>query len=141
MSKKRTSLSLDEPIADEVQRRDELNLSGLVNDFLRGYLSYGDKTSAALEARLEALERQREQLQTELDDVESEMEEVQELIEAQHETADKHDDVLDDLAEDLAYGDDLHRENPAVQTWARKLELRPQDLVAEIQQRRNGAHG
>lgn len=141
MSKKRTSLSLDEPIADEVQRRDELNLSGLVNDFLRGYLSYGDKTSAALEARLEALERQREQLQTELDDVESEMDEVQELIEAQHEAADKHDDVLDDLAEDLAYGDDLHRENPAVQTWARKLELRPQDLVDEIQQRRNGAHG
>lgn len=140
MPKKRTSLSLDEPIAEEVSRRDELNLSGLVNDFLRGYLSYGDKTSAALEARLEALHRQREQLQTELDDVESEIEEMEELIEAQQNAADKHDDVLDDLADDLAYGDDLHQENPAVQTWARKLELRPKELVQEIEHRRNGAH-
>lgn len=141
MAKERKTVSMDETLAEEIDRRPELNLSGVVEDFLRGYLSYGDKTSAALEARLEALERQREQLKTELDDVEAEMEEVRTLLEEQREAESHHDEVLDELAEKFPDGDQLTADNPAVRNWANKLDRRPTELVDEIEHRRNGAHG
>lgn len=141
MAKNRKSISLDESLVEEIDRRPELNLSGVVEDFLRGYLSYGDKTSAALEARLEALERQREQLRTELDDVENEIEEVRTLLKQQQEAESHHDEVLDELADKFPDGDQLTVDNPAVRNWANKLDRRPTELVEEIQHRRNGAHG
>lgn len=141
MAKNRKSISLDESLVEEIDRRPELNLSGVVEDFLRGYLSYGDKTSAALEARLEALERQREQLRTELDDVENEIEEVRTLLKQQQEAESHHDEVLDELADKFPDGDQLTADNPAVRNWANKLDRRPTELVEEIQHRRNGAHG
>jgi flagellar motility protein MotE (MotC chaperone) len=136
--KKTTSLSIDADLKRAVSQREELNLSGVVNDFLRGYLAHGDATAATLEARLEHLQRKNERLLKQVDEVEQEIAHVEELLEAQREAAETDHEEIERLAHDLP--EDLSVENPAVKNWARKLNRRPKELVELVEKHRaNGA--
>lgn len=135
--KRPTSITLDEPLLNEVRERRNLNLSGLVNDFLRDYLAFGDATEAHLEARLNHLEQREQQMLDDLETVRDEIEYVERKLEQKRDEAETTDDEIDAMLDDFPRGEYLVEENPAIKTWARKLDVEPQWLVEEIQRRRD----
>lgn len=135
--KKRTSISLDHALIEETRRRDDINLSGLVNDFLSDYLAFGDATQAHLESRRAHLERRREHLQDELASIEDEIEYVEDLIADREDEWDTEEERLEGMVDAFPTGDQLRPSNPAIKTWARKLEIEPYELVDEIESRRS----
>ena len=85
MPKTPRSFSIDEDLDEVLADRDDINASGLVNQFLRDYVAGGKGKEAALELRLDALdeeiaeleqdlrqkERERERIESQLDDLRS----------------------------------------------------------------------
>lgn len=85
MSKTPRSFSIDEDVNEMLSDRDDINASGLVNQFLRDYVAGGKGKEAALELRLESLDedigeleqdlrqkkRERERIESQLDSMRS----------------------------------------------------------------------
>jgi hypothetical protein len=135
--KKSTSVSIDESLLQEVRDRRGLNLSGLVNEFLQDYLAFGDAAEAHLEARLSHLQQREDQLEDELDSVREEIDYVEARLEdIGTDDDDSVDEQIDAMLHDFPSGEHLRVENPAILTWARKLEVEPSWLVEEIEDRR-----
>ncbi|AUX08291.1 hypothetical protein AArcSl_0641 [Halalkaliarchaeum desulfuricum] len=136
MSKRRKSVTIDENLADEVDRRSEINFSGLVNDLIENYLSEGDnphKVKAALTVRLDRIESEIERKEKQLNQLREEREEIENLIEEQEEKRDpqleKGLKVLQNLPEEK-----LHTENKAVKNWARKIGIPAENLVEKVEE-------
>lgn len=56
MGKERLSITVDEEVAEEVKNREEINVSGLCNQYLSDYVTSGESERAVLEARVDRLE-------------------------------------------------------------------------------------
>jgi len=133
-----TSISVNKEILDRAQSSEHINLSGLCNDLLDEYFASGSTTKARLEAKRDRLLEQREHLEAELAHVEDELDAVEDQLEEHRDRAEKLEQTLEDLADRLP--EDLDATNPAVQNWARKLELTPTELTEEIRALRSGVH-
>lgn len=132
MSKKVTSVSLDEDVAERFAHDDSLNLSGTANRLLRQYLD-GDRGEVAmLELREEQLKSEISSLESDLENKRAELELVQErLADTRAEKAEEREDVLPEAADvfDRMPQSELTEENEAVQNWARKADLAPAELL------------
>ncbi|WP_143095843.1 hypothetical protein [Natronobacterium haloterrestre] len=134
MSKRRKSVTIDEHLADEVDRRDEINFSGLVNDLIESYLSGGvtaNKMKTALTVRLDRIDNEIEQKEKRLEQLKEERDEIQSLIEEHDErrdpTVEQALQVLQDIPEEH-----LHPENKAVKNWAGKTGIPPSELIEMV---------
>jgi len=123
-NKKRTSVSLNPRNASYLKEHD--NASKLVDDLVEKYREGdGSRDYAALELRLKQKREEREEVQRKLERVDQEIADIEELLSEW--TADDRSDVREAI-EKLS---DTPRDpdNPAVQTWAEKLEMTPARLV------------
>lgn len=130
MGKKRTSVSVDEDVYRYLQR-DDVNASGLVNQLVRNYMIGPDDGLMMLRLREEQLRSEREELQDRLENRSQELQRIEERIGAV--TADR-EEILND-AEDTFTPSMLDPENPAVEIWADRLGVTPEEFIERMEER------
>lgn len=131
MGKTPRSFSIDEDVDELLGNRDDINASGLVNQFLRDYVAGGKGKEAALELRLDALDEEITELQKELNQKEREQDRIESQLERlRSETNDAVEDmVMMVKAEEFPRGN-LEVDNIAVQEKAGDAGL-PVDVFIE----------
>jgi hypothetical protein len=151
MGKRRKTFTLDPDVADQLDEREEVNASGLVNDLLREFIAGGDKEEAALRQRLEQLEREISDHEQEIryheqkvEQKEAEREEVRERLDA-IEQGDFGDEmqqsfqVIRGIAEDNP--GKFHENNPAVTTQASKHGMGADEFIDAFENWYEAEHG
>lgn len=138
MSKKRKSISIDQSLAEKIDQRPDLNLSGLVNEFVKLYLA-GDvtthKSKTSLEVKLRHVREDIEQTKNQLDQLIEREERIEQRIE---EYEDKQDPAIENAIEALQNtpDDEIHTENAAVKNWATNAGISTDKLVELVKNER-----
>lgn len=127
--KERTSVTLDPDLYKRVQHDESMNLSGLVNRVVREYYEGGHPRGLDLQIR--RVENRLEEVRTEEEKLEQRLADLEERKERVDDTLDEALDALEGLSTSK-----LHPENLAVETQARKLGVRPDELCEEVKQAR-----
>lgn len=134
MPKQPRSFSVDEEIIETLQRRDDVNASGAVNQFLKQYLAADRGEEAALEVRINQLDEKIADKRQELDRLERERERIQNRLESRRSEL---DDVLDTVKDKIEAGEfpteNIDSENPAIQKWAAEAGVPSHQLVEELE--------
>lgn len=129
VSKKVTSVTLDEEIADHFSDDPSKNLSGTVNMLLEQYLSGNGGELAMLELRQQQLESEVEELSGRLDTKREELEQVTRRIrEIETNQTDEAVDAATELL-DKFDGEVPAADNPAVENHASNVEMDPTAFV------------
>jgi len=135
-NKSRTSVSIDPDLKERLENDPSVNASGLFNQFLREYYERGQ--ADGLEARIrdltteiEAKESELERLQEDLEQLREERDDLQERLEDRDEGADPQ--VQEAISTLASIGErKLTPDNPAVQTQAQKLGMKPGVLCEQV---------
>lgn len=141
MDKDRRSFSLDSDVAAELARRDELNASAIVNQFLREYIQNGRSADVALSIKREQLQRQLSDKRAELsrlkstiERLETDLEDVEGRIKSRRQEEDERiSEVVTWVREH--FNGDLGPDNPAIKNKAAQIGMTPERLTEEIQTR------
>jgi len=131
MAKTRKNVSIDSELAEIVDQRDEFNLSGFVNRCLETHFaadSASEPEQAVMRAELEEIERELSDIQTEKEKLRQRKREIEEQLEEQQE---KEPELLKQARSKLK-GTPKKPENPAIQNWAGKLGMKPEQLINEL---------
>lgn len=127
MSKERVTVSVDPEVASYL-RQDAVNASGLVNNLVQKQMGGESSEAAMVKLRLEQVNSEINQTKTTLESREVERKRLQnrlsEIQEANETELDEARDTLEEVPNDP--------ENPAVQNWADKLEMTPEELLEEL---------
>lgn len=133
MSKKRVNITVDEWVKDELDRRDDINVSGAVNDFFKRYLAGDDTDQVAKEMRIQHLKEKEEEAQENAQQYRAEWQSLQDELEDEREQQaevwdralsmlrlregykgavriDSPDEAVEDFADDLGMDVDAFRE-------------------------------
>jgi len=138
MGKKRKSVTIDESLAREIDKRNEINFSSLVNDLVKHYFAgsaTAHKTKAALEVQLQHKQDEVKQKEEQLRRLREEVEELEQLIEEHENQQDPLVEEALEVLQDLP-DDKLHSENDAIVNWASKIEISPAKLVELLEDER-----
>lgn len=130
MSKKRTSLSVDEDVKMYLSQ-DSVNASGLVNQLVKQRMSGADGNKRMLELRLEQLNSEISDLENRLEHKENERAVIREKL-TEHRT--EREEKLDEAAETLEPRQ-LVPDNLAVQRFADELDMSFEQLITEVEDR------
>ena len=130
MSKERRTVTLESEVNDYLAQ-DHVNASGLVNDLVKRHMNGDDTDGAIREFRIRQLEEEAEEYASRAERKRTEAERLKQA--ATEKEAEKREE-LQKAIEQLA---DAPRDpdNPAVESQARKLGIKPEDLVAELPER------
>jgi len=129
VSKKVTSVTLDEEIADHFSDDPSKNLSGTVNMLLEQYLSGNGGELAMLELRQQQLESEVEELSGRLNTKRGELEQVNQRIrEIETNQTDEAVNAATELL-DKFNGEVPRPDNAAVENHAGNVEMAPADFV------------
>jgi len=127
-SKKVKSVSVDEDIAEAVDSDDSINLSGLVNEFLKSYFTSGESHRSAIQTRLDQIEEEIDETQDRLDQLRKERQRLEELLEQEEAEL----EPMRRKCVDLFYGRDVEPDNPGVENWAVKMGMTPKQLLESV---------
>lgn len=131
MPKTPRSFSIDEDVDELLADRDDINASGLVNQFLRDYIAGGKGKEAALELRLDALDEEIADLEQELRQKKRERDRIEsQLDDLRSTTNDAVADFVAMIREDEFDPANLAADNIAVQNYASDAGL-PADVFVE----------
>lgn len=131
MPKTPRSFSIDEDVDELLANRDDINASGLVNQFLRDYVAGGKGKEAALELRLDALDEDISELETELRQKKRERDRIEnQLDEMRRSTNDAVAEFVEMIENEEFDPANLDPENGAVTTYASDAGL-PADVFVE----------
>jgi len=128
--KTRKQITIDPALAEEVDRRDEFNLSGFVNACLEQHFAEGTTGTAGKSAVRAQIER----LETEIEEAERKREQLREQRTRLEEELDDMDDepaLLDQAREQLEHTP-KDPDNPAIQNWSGKLGMSPKELCKRL---------
>lgn len=129
MSKKPQSFSIDEDIKEELEHRDDLNASAVVNNYLREFLDATDATEEEVIIR---------EINNQIDDIDKEIDRLQnkrerkvrrrERVKGRTERREKEEfeEVMEKLASIPA-----DPEHPGVVNSAERLDMEPEALAQE----------
>jgi len=129
VSKEVQSFTIDEDVKRELQQRNEINASAVVNDYLREFLSATDRTDE--EVIIAEIEKQ-------IDDVDEELEKLQEKREQlvarkksiKKRAVDEREEKRDELYEKVRMVPE-DEDHPIVQQAADKLDMTVTDVLSE----------
>jgi chromosome segregation ATPase len=132
MSKKPRSISIDEDL-DERLRERNVNVSAVINEFLREYFVGGDAKSVAKQLRLQDIEREIEDAQSERDRLARRIERLRKerskIEKEMEENKSERRDTLVEFYEEFGMVEEV---NPVVEAWADKVEMEPKRFVEEL---------
>ena len=137
MAKQPRSFTVDEDIADELSRRNDLNASGVVNDFLREYLDTSADNQA--EAMVRQLKRDIREIDSDIEDLESKRQSKVEQLQEWKARRDEIDAEREQDALELVDGAPPDPQNARVQVAAERLEIPPEEMVERME--REGVSG
>jgi len=89
MPKKRLNVTVDESVHEEITSRDDVNVSGLVNNFLKRYLRGEEQDHAAEKLRAERLEREAEEKMEEAQSLKQQAESIRAQFEEKKQKQEK----------------------------------------------------
>lgn len=129
MSKDRTSVSVDEEVAQYL-RQESVNASGLVNRLVKNEMNGFRSDRQLVELRLDQATSELEDLRTRVKQKEREVARLEEKLEQ------FNDDREEKLAEAREHfrPDQLTEDNPAVENWSEKLDMTPAEFIEAVQQ-------
>lgn len=141
MGKETRSFSIDDDVDSQLDHRQDLNASAVVNEFLREYLAAGKAPDAALTMRKERLEDQLEdaraeknRLKSRISRLERELEDVRQQINTRRNQ--KSQAVLD-FAEKVRAGrfprENIGPDNAAIKNAAGKAGITPDRFVDQLE--------
>lgn len=130
MGKSRRSFSLDEDLHDLMKDREDVNWSGVVEQFLREFVASGQGTEAALSVRAEQVRAELSDARAEVDRLERELERLEAALDEKRET---RRDVFESFAA-LDATTDYTPANDAVKTHAAKLGMAPETFLAKYRE-------
>jgi len=132
MTDKHVGSRVSEDLYDELQRRDDLNVSGAIRQFLQEYAVSGQCTEAALTLRRERLEDELSDVEKRKKQLEREIDELSQKLEAKK---DQRRDVYRKLdnAERPEYSQ-LSPEHPLVTELAEDTDISPAELFEEYKE-------
>jgi len=129
MTKERITASVDPEVA-EFLTQDGVNASGLVNRLVQDEMAgTNEATVQMIELRLEQVESDCESLEQRLKAKEKERVRLETRL---SELKAEQDSRLDEVREKIPPGF-RDPENDAIQTWAAKLDMPPEELVAKLE--------
>lgn len=128
--KKRTSISIDRDVY-EFLKQPEVNQSGLINDLVKQYRDNNDRQVAALRLRYRHLIDEAEEAEERAEKKYDQAEEIKQLLD---EAEEAENDGLARAREALSGidFDEADSDNPAVENWARKLDMTTQQLLTQL---------
>lgn len=143
VGKKRRSFSLDEDLKRQLDKRENLNASAVVNELLRQYLAQGEAQDIGLRMRQKDIEREIEDVNVEISRLESRREELKrEYDEIQSQIDQRRQEGVEEIAEvvdRIEAGswprESLAPDNPAVQNWATKASMTPERFIREVERK------
>jgi hypothetical protein len=126
-NKKRTSITVD-PAVYEFLKQPDVNQSGLINELVKEYKDNERRQVAALKLRREHLLQEAEEAAETAEQKREQAAEVEALLD---DARAAESEQLQEAREALAgiNDRDLTPDNPAVENWADKLEMTPEELV------------
>lgn len=130
MSKERRTVSLETEV-DEYLGSEGVNASELVNSLVKNHVSSGGDKRGMLELRAEQLRSDIDELEGRLETKREELDRVETHLD---EYRTERDEVLDEAVDTLqtvAWDAD----NPAIQNWAEKADMTPEELIEELERR------
>jgi len=134
MSKQRKSITIEPHLVDEIDRRNELNFSALVNELLENYFYEGDsphKMKTALQVRLNRIESKLDEKEKRIQQLQKEREEIEELIEEKEGQEDPQIEEAVEVLQTIPEGQ-LTKDNPAVQNQAGQVGISPSRLIEKV---------
>lgn len=129
--KDRRSISIDSELNDRLNNTD-LNASAVINRFLREYFVGGDTASVATKLRLQDIEREIDSTQDEINRLQNRLQRLRqerEKIEKQMEREREETKQVVEEARDVIGSNMDNPDNPAVQNWADKANMTPEEFV------------
>lgn len=144
MTKKRPSISvrIERETKRELDRRDDLNLSGLVRGLLENYLRVGDAVEVALEKRLQDqedklrdLQRQKADIESRIDRTEREIDDLRDKIKERRESVPEEVVEFAERIKSGRFNGDLDADNPAVINQADKSGLTVEKFIRKVEER------
>lgn len=141
VGKKTRTFSLDSDLADQLQRRDELNASAVVNKMLREYLNGGESPDVALMERLKRVNEDIDDAEDKRDRLDAKIEELKEKrdgIKQQLGTRDEHQaeqiETVAQMVENSEIPEDrLEPTATVIQHRAGKAQMCPEQFVSEVE--------
>lgn len=124
MTKKRKTVTVDEDVYEYLDQPG-VNASGLMNDLLKRHMNGGDVDGVVREFRINQLEEEAGEYD---ERAERKREQAERLRELAEEKRSKLDSELAEAREALATVPH-EPSNPAVQNWAKKLGMTPDELL------------
>lgn len=141
--KQRISASIDAPLKDQLDNKEQINKSKLIETLLREYLANGESTTVALKVRREELRREKQNKEIQKQAIESEIEstedKIADLSEKIKERREAGLEGVQDLADRVGYDDGdikpeyLTADNPIVKDKASKAGVPPERFVEEVE--------
>jgi len=126
MTKETRTFSLD-PDNDEFLANHD-NASALVNDLITQYREGADRNTVALELQIEQKRRAKESKAKEVERLDDDIEELEQLKE---EFQNQKPSGLEE-AKDALTDTPRKENNPAIQNWASRLGMAPEELIKEL---------
>lgn len=136
MSKQRKSVTIEPHLADEIDRRNELNFSALVNELIENYFYEGDsphKMKTALQVRLDRIESKLDEKEKRIQQLQKEREEIEELIQEKEGQEDPQIEEAVEVLQTISE-EQLTKDNPAVQNQAAQVGIPPSKLIEKVKE-------
>jgi len=136
VSKTPRSFTIDEDIAEALSERDDINASGVVNDFLREFVSGGKSTEAALEVRLNQLDEEIADVEQELTRLRRERERVETRLDERRSALAEELDEFEAMIDRGEFApSNIDASNPAIQKAAQRAEVEAHKFATELEGR------
>lgn len=147
--KQRISASIEAGLKQQLDNKDQINKSNLIETLLREYLAMGENTTVALKVRREELRREKQNKEIQKQTIESEIESIEEKIadlsEKIKERREAGLDGVEEIAEIVADGEMnpeyLTDSNPIIKDKASQAGVPPQRFVEEVESELNSSQG
>jgi len=134
MTKERRTISIDEEV-DDYLGSDGVNASELINKLVKSHASAGGDKRAMLELREEQLMSEVNGLENRLEGKREELESVRDRL---SEFRSDSNEVVREAADELEFhAVTLDPDNPAIQKWAEKADLPPEDFLDRLKDYRS----
>lgn len=127
------SFSIDEEIRNYLREHDQINNSGLVNQFLREYLATG--TVDGIQFRLDRIDSEIEETRSRLERLKEEREQLQKIKERREQEREADFDEIVDQLTTISY-EKLDKDNPAIVAKANELNMTPRELAEVVIERK-----
>jgi len=127
VSKDRITVSLEPEVASYLQQ-DAVNASGLVNNLVKKQMGGESSEAAMVKLRLEQVSSKIEQTESALQNKRGEKERLEERL---SEIQSTNEERLEEARQQLK-GVPKDPDNPAIQNWAEKLDLKPSELLEKL---------